>query len=229
MSNELAPKAANELANMSHLESNLTTEELRLPRITMIQAMSPTAQDGTHRPGSLVNSLTQEEIPAPCVITPCFMFKNVIKFAPRESGGGIIYKTTAITPEVSEDLRWVGDQKPSATAFINAVCLVQGQEGMPMVASFCKTSYKTGQDLYTLVQLSGKDWWSYSYELTTKKTTNTKGTFYTFHVKRMQKTTPEVAETAAHLCAMVKNMGVETDYEGAEEAEATGEQEKREF
>jgi hypothetical protein len=212
--------------------SNIGSEDMRLPRIALIQAMSPTAQDGTHKAGELVNSLTQEVLPQPLVIVPAFVFKNVIKWKPREQGGGIIYRTTNITEEVKRDLAWVGDQKPAATAFINAVCLVEGQGDMPLIVSFCNTSYKAGQDLATLTYLK-RPAWRYTYELSAKKVTNTKGTFHVFNVKLGKPATEEQMKAAADLYENVKNMSIDTDYEGAHggtvDTTATEDTEPQEF
>ena len=214
---DLAVKPEGAVANYegpTGVASNIGSEDMRLPRVALIQAMSPTAQDGTHKAGELVNTLTQEVLPTPCVIIPCFVFKNVIKWKPRSEGGGIIYRTTNITEEVKRDLAWVGDQKPAATAFINAVCLVDGQGDMPMIVSFCNTSYKAGQDLATLTTLK-KPSWKYSYELSAKKTTNTKGTFHVFNVKLGKPVSEEQMKAAVELYENVKNMSIDTDYEGA--------------
>jgi hypothetical protein len=195
------------------MAANIGTSDLRLPRVALQQALSPSVVDGTHKVGALVNSLTQEEIKAPAVITPCFVFKNVIKWKPREQGGGMLYKTTNITADVQKDLAWVGDQKPTADAYINVVCLIDGQEGMPVLLSFCKTSYKAGQDLATLVQLSGCAW-KFKYEIGTKLIKGAKGSYYIFTVKRAAKTTEEEAVAAKELYENVKGLSIETDFEG---------------
>lgn len=198
----------------SGISDNITTQDLRLPRVALMQALSPSVVDGTHKVGTLVNSLTQEEIKAPAIITPCFVFKNVIKWKPREQGGGMLYKTTNITADVQRDLAWVGDQKPQADAYINVVCTIAGQEGMPMIVSFCRTSYKTGQDLATLTTLF-KPSWSYKYELGAKLSKNKLGQpYYIYTIKRAGKTTEAEAAEALELYKNVKGMTITTDYEG---------------
>ena len=85
---------------------------------------------------------------------------------------------------------------------------------MPLVASFCNTSYKAGQDLATLIQLSGCAW-KYTYELTTKKMTNAMGSYYVFTVARGKLATTDQQQMAASLYETVKNMAsIETDFEG---------------
>ena len=163
---EKTKAVATQAGHATGLSSNIGQGDMRLPRIELTQALSPTVVDGTHKSGVLLNSLTKEEIKN-ARITPVFAFKNVIRWKPRSEGGGIIYKTMDITPEVAADLRWSGTQKPLATAYINVVCLVEGSD-MPLLASFCNTSYKAGQDLATLIQLSGCAW-KYNYLLTAKQ------------------------------------------------------------
>jgi hypothetical protein len=177
----------------------------------LTQALSPSVQDGTHKQGILVNSLTQDALVSPCNIIPVFAFKNYVKFRPREEGGGIIYKSMEVTEEVKADLQWVDNKPPAVTAFINVVCLVEGQD-MPLIVSFCKTSYTAGQNLITLMSLD-KNVWMHSYTLEPKKVTNTKGTFFVFTVKRGAPTNEaKIAECAA-LYAAVKDIAIDTDYE----------------
>jgi len=192
------------------LAGNIGQGDMRLPRIELTQSKSPTVEDGKHKAGQLINSLTKEELGSG-IITPVFAFKNVIRWKPRAEGGGILYKTMNITPDVAEDLKWNGDQKPLATAYINVVCLVEGED-MPLVASFCNTSYKAGQDLATLIQLSGCAW-RYNYVLTTKKQANAMGSYYVFAVARGKPADAEKQAQAQALYETVKGMAIETDFE----------------
>lgn len=204
------------------LAGNITSADLRLPRIAMLQALSKSVQDGTpgHVNGVFVNTLTQDVLPQPITMTVAFIFKNVVKRLPKEQGGQIVYKTTNFTPEVVKDLQWNGSQKPTADLYINAVVLVEGSD-MPLIASFSKTSLKTGQDLLTLVQLSGCAW-KYQYELTSQKTTNEKGTFYVARIKRVGLADPTKAAEAAELYEQVKGMSIEVEGESEEVVTETG-------
>lgn len=212
-------------ARTSGLAGNIDQSDMRLPRIALTQSKSPTVEEGIHKQGIFINSLTKEEI-KDAVIVPVLVFKSVIRWKPRAEGGGIIYKTTNITDDVKEDLKWRGDQKPLATAYINAVCLVEGED-MPLIASFSMTSYKAGQDLATLVSLS-KSAWDYKYKLGVKKESKTTGSYFIFTVARGAKTTDEEKQRAAELAQIVSNMAIDTDYEGghAEQASITDDDNK---
>lgn len=194
------------------LGGNITSQDLVLPRIVLTQAKSPTVEDGKHKQGILINSLTQEELKSG-LITPVFAFKNYIRWKPRKEGGGILYKSTSVTPQVAEDLKWHGDEKPLCTAYINVVCVVDGED-MPLIASFAMTSYKAGQKLVTLIQLAGQAW-RYKYALTPRKEVKNNNSYFVFDVARGAQTTPEEQAHAAALYEQVKSMAsIETELEG---------------
>jgi hypothetical protein len=222
------PPATIDTGRALGLAENIGQSDMKLPRIELTQALSPTVTAGKHKAGVLVNSLTKEELVQPLLITPVFAFKNVIRWKPRAQGGGIVYRTMNITPDVAEDLRFHGDQKPQATAYINVVCLVEGQD-MPLIASFCNTSYTAGQALATLIAISGYAW-KYKYRISSKQRTNNQGTFYVFDVARDTVTTPEEQSKASEMFASVKGMAtIDTDYEGDTTTAAPEAGEKREF
>ncbi len=194
------------------LASNVTAQDLRLPRVALLQALSPQLQQNNAlKSGMFFNTLLQEVIPSPIVFTPVFVFKNVIKYRPRSEGGGIVYKTTSFTEEVVKDCMWDGINKPTATQFINAVVLIEGQD-IPLIISFSNTSFKTGQDLLTLVQLSGQAW-KYNYALESQLVSNSKGSFYVMRVKRGALTNADTIIAAASLYESVKGMSIDTDFE----------------
>lgn len=208
------------------LADNITSKDLRLPRIALLQSKSPQVEsdDNKYKAGMYIDTLTQDILTKPVSFVPSFIFKNVIRWKPRTEGGGMIYKTLNITDDVLKDLQWNGTEKPKADLYINVVCMVKGYD-IPLIISFCKTSLKAGQDLMTLAQLSGCAW-KYSYELDTAKVANAKGTYFVMKVKRGPLATPEESSNAATLYEQVKGMSIDTDYEGStheEPAASTGE------
>jgi len=199
----------------SGMADNITSSDLRLPRVALLQALSPQVQNdgGKYKQGMFIDTLTQDVLPSTVVFTPVFVFKNVIKWKPRNEGGGMIWKTTNPTPEQLADTQWNGDKKPVADVYINAVVLIKGST-TPMILSFCKTSLKAGQDLATLCFLS-KPCWKYSYNLDAVKVSNTKGTFYVMRVTRGSLNDSNQVIEASELFEQVKGMAIDTDYEGS--------------
>lgn len=200
--------------NVLGLGANIDVKDIRLPRIELVQAMSALAQDGTFKPGQLVNSLTKQALTEPVEIIPVFVTKSAIRWKPRNEGGGIIYKTSDFSdPAVKDDVQWHGDEKPKATVYINFVCRVAG-ETMPLIASFCNTSQKTGFNLLSMVAMSGCSW-NYRYILSAVKKENAQGKFFVFDVRMGKPTTPEEKTDALELYKQVSTMdSIDTDYEG---------------
>lgn len=195
------------------LGANIEATDIKLPRIEMTQALSATVQDGTHKQGVLINSITKQELPSPVTIIPVFVTKNAILWRPRAEGGGIVYKTDDFSdPKVQDDIAWHGQEKPKATLYLNVVCRVVGED-MPLVASFCNTSFKAGSNLLSMIALSGTAW-NYTYVLTPQKTQNSQGTFFKLDVKMGKATTPEQRASALQLYKQVSTVKIDTDYEG---------------
>lgn len=223
-----AATAAQEVAvpatGPSGLSSNITSQDLRLPRIALLQALSPQVQrePEKYKQGTYVDTLTQEVLGASIKFTPVFVFKNIIKWKPRTEGGGMLWKTINPTKEQLAETLWNGTEKPTADVYINCICLVE-HNPVPLIISFCKTSLKAGQDLATLVTLSGSAW-KFEYTLDTVRQTNSKGTFYVMRVKRGGMNSPEQQQQAAELYEQVKCMAIDTDYENDVEvsSESTG-------
>lgn len=195
------------------LADNITSQDLRLPRVALLQPLSPQVQNegDKYKQGMFIDTLTQDVLSTPIVFVPVFIFKNVIKWKPRAEGGGMIYKTLTPTPEQLKECQFDGSNKPTADMYINAVCMVEGFE-TPLIISFCKTSLKAGQDLITLATFAGCAW-KYTYTLKAVKQTNSKGIFYVMRVERS--ILNEHPQEAADLYEQVKSMVIETDYEGA--------------
>lgn len=197
------------------LADNITMQDLRLPRIALLQSKSPQVEnDGDkYKAGMFIDTLTQDVLPGPVRFIPVFIFANVIKWKPRNEGGGMVWKTLNPTAEQLKELQWNETVKPTADRYINCVCSVPGHD-IPFVISFCKTSLKYGQDLATLVTLSGQAW-KYNYFLESVKVAGKQGTYYTMRVRRDGLSTADQLMESATLYEQVKSMSIETDYEGS--------------
>lgn len=193
------------------LADNITSKDLRLPRIALLQSKSPQVENegDKYRAGMFIDTLTQDILPNPINFVPVFIFKNVIKWKPRTEGGGMLWKTLTPTPEQLAETQFNGAEKPKADMYINAVCMIDGLD-TPVLLSFSKTSLKTGQDLVTLATLSGCAW-KYKYVLSSIKATKPSGTYYEMRIKRS--ILNDSPGSSADLYAQVKNMSIDTDYE----------------
>ena len=86
-------------------------------------------------------------------------------------------------PRVIEETKFgPNGEKPLATAYLNYLCLIEGED-MPIVVSFSNTSFTAGRKLLTMAKMNGGDLFSRKYILSAESKTNSKGTFFVFGVK----------------------------------------------
>jgi len=158
-------------------ENGVDQADLIMPRAKLIQALSPELNEGIEniKVGSIINSVTKEILPPEFI--PIFMFKKFIRFNPRNkddpnfdyklSPGAIIWRTdNALDSMVQEQTSFgPNGEKPLATTFLNFFSYFPGSQ-MPIIVSFCRTSYKTGKQLLSLAKFCGGDMFSRKYRLT---------------------------------------------------------------
>lgn len=188
MTKELAKKDKNEVATEAHaprgIDDNITQEDLILPRLEMTQALSPIVVEGNAKPGALLNSVDKSDLGEEVIIIPVILRKNYIRWIPRDEGGGMLWKSDDPNDaRVIEETKFGPDgQKPLATAYLNFLCMIEGQ-AMPIIVSFSNTSYTAGRKLLTMAKMNGGDLFSRTYKLTSKTRTNRKGTFFVLEVE----------------------------------------------
>lgn len=64
--------------------------KLEIPRIQLLQALSPQVESGEMKAGSFFHSVTEEELPPEMVMIPLLFRSQFILWNPRENGGGIL-------------------------------------------------------------------------------------------------------------------------------------------
>ena len=197
-------------------DSNLGMEDLILPRVELMQAMSPAVSLGDAVAGALINNITKDDLGSPNIV-PIYLTKNWIRWRKREEGGGMVWRSSDPNDErVINESAWGADgAKPLATAYLNFLCLVDGED-MPIIVSFCNTSYKAGRKLFTLTKMSPGSLYDCQYKLSSKTQTNNKGTFYVYEVARVGPSTDEQREQARSFGKMFA--GTELNFEAETEA-----------
>lgn len=158
-------------------------DDMIIPRVKVIQMLSPERKEGIAKEGDIINSLTKEKLNGKKFI-PVFKFNNNILWADRSEGGGI--KCIArdgkigVPTDGSEALMCIKCRKcefdntkqgraavPTCTKFINFFGFFEG-ERMPIILSFGKTNYNEGKKLYSLAKVTMQNIWNHSYVLDNK-------------------------------------------------------------
>lgn len=156
--------------------------DMIIPRIKVVNALSPERKDKLADEGDIINSLTVEKLNGK-VFIPVFKFNSNIEWKDRTEGGGIhcyakdgkrgfesdgTSKMCAMCRRNEFDNSKVGREAiPKCTKYINFFGFIQG-ERMPIILSFAKTNYQEGRKLYSLARVSMQNMWNHGYKLESK-------------------------------------------------------------
>jgi len=221
---DVVKKASQEVAKVTAAPRGLEdadSSELLIPRIELLQSMSPTVQQGLGQAGTLVNQISKTKLPTDIFI-PIAMHKKYIKWIPRGEGGGVEYQTSdSQDPRVIKDTKWgAGGQKPSCTAYLNFLVLLEGST-LPIMLSFSMTSYQAGRKLLTMAKMTGKDIWANKYKLHSVNKTNQFGTFFIFDVKEAGITEAREQRICEQLYDTFSKRDLNFEVEGAQDKQSS--------
>lgn len=183
--NELAVKEQAAIAAQTDIPMGFEDEEagdMIIPRVKVIQTLSPERKDKVANEGDIINSLTKDKLNGKTFI-PVFKFNNNIDWKDRSEGGGIQCiardgrvgeKSDGTTLMCASCRRCEFDNTkqgkealPKCTKYINFFGFFAG-ERMPIILSFAKTNYNEGKKLYSLAKVTMQNMWNYGYVLNEK-------------------------------------------------------------
>jgi hypothetical protein len=174
-----------EIANQTGMPLGFEDDDANdiiIPRVKVIQTLSPERKDKIANEGDIINSLTKEKLNGK-VFIPVFKFNNNIWWRDRSDGGGIrciarngrlgtmsdgTNLVCASCKRCEFDNTKQGKESlPTCTKYINFFGFFAG-ERMPIILSFAKTSYNEGKKLYSLAKVTMQNMWNYGYVLNEK-------------------------------------------------------------
>lgn len=155
-----------------------------IPRVKVIQALSPERKAKEADEGDIINSLTKEKLNG-LVFIPVFKFNNNIRWKPRADGGGIACIARdglcGIPTDGSPNLNCLvckanefdnsktgPESYPKCTKYINFFGFFRGMQ-LPVILSFSKTNFSEGKKMYSLAKVSMQNMWHNGYRLDEKK------------------------------------------------------------
>lgn len=156
--------------------------DIIIPRVKVVQTLSPERKEGTASEGDIINSLTKDKCNGKKFI-PVFKFNNNVEWKDRSDGGGI--KCIARDGKVGEasdgttllcasckrcefdNTKQGKEAIPKCTKYINFFGFFEG-ERMPIILSFGKTNFNEGKKLYSLAKVTMQNMWNYGYTLNEK-------------------------------------------------------------
>jgi hypothetical protein len=198
-----------------------------IPRIKVIQDLSPERKEKIADSGDLLNSLTHEKIEGKRFI-PVYKYANNIEWLPRADGGGIrcrsldgktghcndgTSKLCAVCRRNEFDNTKTGkESEPLCTKYINFLGFLEG-ERVPLVLSFCKTYYNEGKKMYSLAKFSMKDMWATGYMLKAVEKSKNGNDWFIITASAAGATTKEDQDFGYELYKMFKGRELKVDLE----------------
>lgn len=204
-------------------------EDLVIPRVKVINALSPERQDGLASEGAIINSLTKEEITAEHRFIPLKVAYSNIAWVPRSEGEGIecraaagkigVNNLTGQTLVCSSCRRNEFDNtkqgkasQPTCTKYINFLGFFE-HDMMPVVLSFSRTNYNEGKKLLSIAKSLRDNMFNHAYSITSKLQTKDKNKWYNITTALVGDTTPEMREFAKSIYYSLDGMDYKLDLE----------------
>lgn len=203
-----------------------------IPRVKVIQTLSPERKDKIAEEGDIINSLTKERLNGKIFI-PVFKFNNNILWRDRSEGGGIqcmardgrvgsmsdgTLLTCAQCRKCEFDNSKTGKAAlPTCVKYINFFGFFEG-ERMPIILSFSKTCYNEGKKLYSLAKVTMQNMWNYGYRLDEKLLAKGGNEWYIPVMTAVGATSEEDREFALGLYKMYRNSIQDVQFDMDEQA-----------
>lgn len=202
-------------------------QDLIIPRVKVINALSPERVDGIANEGDLLNSLTQESLLGKRFIPFRQYYSNIhwnpdrdstVRIFCRSQDGRIGHSEAGAVSCASCGLNKFDNSKtgkeaqPQCTQYLNFLGFIEGSP-MPIVLSFARTNYAEGRKLLSMAKSMRQSLWNYAYELGVKLISKDRNKWYIIVTKMAGETTPEERAIAAELFSAYQNVDVNADLE----------------
>lgn len=202
-------------------------EDIIIPRIKVINALSPERQDGLAAEGDVINSLTVESVVGKKFIPIKQYYSNIWWNPDRNAdnrvicrsldgrignGEGVTLGCAQCKKNQWDNSKMGKDAQPICTSYLNFLGFFEN-EPMPVVLSFAKTNYNEGKKMLSMARSLRASLWDYSYALEGKKVSKDRNTWYNISISLTGETTPEQRALAFELYKSYEGMSINTDYE----------------
>lgn len=231
MSEEIIKQENNAIAqgNMPIMGFEETkAEDIIIPRIKVINALSPERQEGIAQEGDVINSLTKETVIGKKFI-PIKQYYSNIEWAERGADSRIICRS--FDGRIGEDengakacaqckrnqfdnTKQGKEAQPKCTAYLNFLGFFEG-EPMPVVLSFAKTNYNEGKKLLSIARSLRTSIWNYGYLLKSQKVTKDRNAWYNISIALAGETSQEDRQLAYQLYKTYEKTVINSEYDDA--------------
>lgn len=215
---ELATQETTDVSTNNNLNVPMGFEDedagdMLVPRIKIVQTLSPERKEKQAEEGDIIDSLTKAKLNGKKFI-PVFKYNSNIDWKDRSEGGGIRCMASdgrigSQSDGTSMSCRQCGrcefdnsktgrDAIPKCTKYMNFFGFFEG-ERMPIILSFAKTNYAEGKKLFSLAKVTMQNMWNHGYTLNEKLMSKNGNEWYNIVVSPAGATSEEDREFGMQL------------------------------
>ena len=206
---------------------NVGTEDMIVPRIELIQALSPVRKksdpayiEGAEE-GMLYNNVTRALYGTEVTVIPVYYTKQFLVWKDRKLGGGGSngFRGAFATEAAARDAiaQLAEDGLEVADTAQHFVLVRNGDDWQEAVVSMSKSKIKVSKRWNSLMRLTNTDSFSRAYKLSATVETNARNeSYFNFNITALGFVTKDMYERAEKLYETVRTGGVKVsnDYEG---------------
>lgn len=201
--------------------------DLVIPRIKVINALSPERQDGVAEEGDVINALTQESVKGKRFVPVKQYYTNIMWNPDRSAEQRMLCRSfdgkigqcddgsvmcSKCCKNKFDNTKTGKDAQPKCTSYLNFLGFFEDCP-MPVILSFARTNYNEGRKLLSIAKSMRSAIWSYAYTLDSKLITKDRNKWYNL-VPTMDSPTDEATRKLAfELFNSVQVSQINTDYE----------------
>ena len=203
-----------------------------IPRLKVIQALSPERVAKEAEEGDILNSLTQESYTPDDRFIPVKQYYTNIEWNPDRdaderifcrsfdgrigvSSDGETHSCAACTKNQFDNTKTGKDAQPLCTNYMNFLGFFSGTP-MPVVLSFARTNYNEGKKMLSIAKSLMKSIWCYTYSLSAKAISKGKNSWFILVPKLAEPTSEEDQQHAKRIFELyAKSEAMKVDYEEA--------------
>lgn len=213
--------------NVAYGFEEARTEDVLIPRLKVINALSPERQDGTADEGDVINSLTGESVVGMRFIPIKQYYSNIEWNADRNAENRILCRSFDGRIGIGEygilaceqcrrnqfdNSKKGKEAQPTCTSYINFLGFMEGNP-MPVVLSLARTNFNEGKKLLSIARSMRTSIWNYAYVIKSTLVSKDRNKWYNIQVSMAGETSQDERALAFELFKAYEHAQVKADYE----------------
>lgn len=206
------------------------SSDIVIPRIKVINALSPERVDGEANEGDVINSLTKERIEE-LHFVPIKQYYSCIRWNPDRDGDprmlcrsldgrvgtdadGEVHMCKQCGRDQFDNSKTGKAAQPTCTRYLNFLGFFE-ENPMPVVLSFARTNYNEGRKMLSISKSMRSAIWNYSYKISSRLVSKDRNKWFIMVPTMAGKTSEDTRRLAFELFNTIQVTNIQTDYEDA--------------